>query len=232
MNITSKNQATALLKNLIRTSQTILNAKQVYQDKLVEVAKLERDFDIGLPLNPVQERTMHSKLGYEIILEWIDKVSQENKLMEIQNEDEFLKLCVECIFLEKREVKCEVKKENKVESKKELVKESVEEIVPEKELKQEVSKEVLKEKINEKKCDEEKKESKENKVKNPPVSIKDEIIEDSINEELGLKARIPYAWKHGQVFEGGKRERKRDTEKKSHIPSKEYRGWNEKKSAH
>ncbi|KAM0673047.1 hypothetical protein GVAV_003539 [Gurleya vavrai] len=216
MNITSKNQATKLLKNLIRTSQSILKAKETYQEKLEEVAQLERDHFIGLQLTPEQEMTMHSKKGFNIILGWIENIIGDNELNKIANEDEFLKLCVECIFLEKKETRPEIVEER-----------NVKEIMPEKFIKQEVQRIVIKEAHKEEMI------KKETLKSERPILMQEEHLDSEALEdkEVYPKVRVPYAWKHGQVFEGGRRERKRDTERKNHVPAKEYRGFKEKKTS-
>ncbi|KAM0677407.1 hypothetical protein BDAP_002091 [Binucleata daphniae] len=135
MQITSKDKATAILKNLIRTSQGILNTKKMYEEKLEEVYQLEKDSYIGLKLTDEQDETLKSKKGYELIIKFMNDTIKNNKLFEITNEDEFVKLCVECIFLEKKDVKPEPKQEV-AEIKKVVEEKKV--VVPKKEVELEV----------------------------------------------------------------------------------------------
>lgn len=74
--------------------------------------------------------------------------------------------------------------------------------------------------------------AKEKKKREPRIEEKtvhvDSTEQLNVMEDVYPRARVPYAWKSGSVYEGGSRERKKDHEKKRH-PTKEYSGWGESK---
>lgn len=202
MTIRTKQEATLKLKNLLSTSQSLLNARQIFNEKLEEVKILEKDSFIGLRLDPEQEKILNNKKGYEMVVKFIERIIEENKIDNVDDFDEFIGECVEAIFLDKKEVVEERKFEEKKREEKKF-----------EEIKFET-------KIEEKKAEEKKEEL--------PLTVHDENVDPEVQEDFP-RARVPYAWKNGKVFEGGMREQKRISGIKKFHPKKEYRGWNESK---